>query len=169
MRLRSTSIWPRKSRENSTPLESDSCFLFFRSSLTNAIPKQRGRRFGFCFLFRHDPSFGKKLLFLIFAPIIGYLFYLVVYTGPPFLLLLFSKKTRSDNREISKLEKAYFKSSRRLIIKRFGLLAYFKFFGGINKGLNSGYEYCTNHLQHKKAESDDNLRFNHSMALTERQ
>ncbi|MEJ2040228.1 MAG: hypothetical protein P8X55_15050, partial [Desulfosarcinaceae bacterium] len=26
-----TSIWPRKSRENSTPLESDSCFLYFRS------------------------------------------------------------------------------------------------------------------------------------------
>jgi len=44
------SIWPRKSRENNTPLESDSCSLFFRSSLTDAIPKQRGRRFGFCFL-----------------------------------------------------------------------------------------------------------------------
>ena len=121
----------------------------------------------FLFLFRHDPGFGKKLLFLIFAPIIGYLFYLVVYTGPPFLLLLFSKKTRSDNREISNLEKAYFKSSRRLIIKRFGLLAYFKFFGGINKGLNSGYEYCTNLLQHKKAESDDNLRFYIYMRLYE--
>jgi hypothetical protein len=121
----------------------------------------------FIFLFRHDPSFGKKLLFLIFAPIIGYLFYLVVYTGPPFFLLLFSKKTRSDNREISKLEKVYLKSSRRLIIKRFGLLAYFKFFGRINKGLNSGYEYCTNLLQHKKAESEDNLRFYIFMQLYE--
>jgi hypothetical protein len=28
---RLTSIWPRKSRENNTPLESDCCFLYFRS------------------------------------------------------------------------------------------------------------------------------------------
>lgn len=119
------------------------------------------------FLFAHDPGFGKGLILFIFAPILGYLFYLVVYTGPPLLLLFFSKKSRIDNREIANMENEYHKSSRKLIIKRLGLLAYLKFSGGINRGLNSGFEYCKNLLQHKKVEADENLKFHILMRLYE--
>ena len=119
------------------------------------------------FLFKHDLSFGKNLILLIFAPILGYLFYLVVYTGPPFLLLIFSNKSRSDYSEIASMEKEHHKSSRRLIINRLGLIAYLKCSGGINRGLNSGYEYCKNLLEHKKVQYEEDLKFHILMRLYE--
>lgn len=63
------------------------------------------------------------------------------------------------------MEIKYQKKSKKLVIKRLGLLAYFNYSGGINRGLNSGYDYCKNILLHQKVESDESLKFHILMQL----
>lgn len=113
----------------------------------------------FIFLFNKNPGFGKVLIVFIFAPVLGYLFYLVFYSGPTFLLLFLTKKSKSKNPEIADMENCYHATTKRLVIKRLGLWAYLKFSGGINRGLNSGYDYCKDLLQTEKVKTDGNLRF----------
>ncbi len=111
------------------------------------------------FLFQLEGNFPIIVLLFVFTPILGFGWYFVFYSAPAFLLVHIGSEIQSESSEIAKLETSYNNYSKKLLMKEFGIWNYSKMAGGINKGLNTGIDFCLQTIESDKVKSSEMLRY----------
>lgn len=111
------------------------------------------------FLFQLEGNFPIIVLLFVFTPILGFGWYFVFYSTPAFLLVHIGNEIQRDSSEIAKIETSYNNYSKILLMKEFGIWNYSKMAGGINKGLNTGIDFCIKIIGSDKVKSNQMLRY----------
>ena len=76
-----------------------------------------------------------------------------------FYWYIFGNEIQRDSSEIAKIETSYNNYSKILLMKEFGIWNYSKMAGGINKGLNTGIDFCIKIIGSDKVKSNQMLRY----------